>query len=273
MSQRLNPNSARYWFPKVAAARIPVPKTKFLRMAKGPLWKMLDGAMPIGSEASSLQSMVTKTIEIQKLWRGPPLFVRSDLASAKHDGPIAYQIPRNATPGTVVRVLRNTFEDNLMKDQNPDWFMIREWLDLVYCFRAFVGHPIAQEWRYFATSEKVVCKHFYWPEDSITFLDKRAHEPADWRKQLAKLASISPPAILSDYAVKAAKVCNTVPMWSVDFAHDIHGDWYLIDMAVAKDSSHGWDGCPIPNNEKREEKPSVDLSELTEVMPVERRGS
>jgi hypothetical protein len=261
MTQRLNPNSARYWFDHINSARIPVPKTKFIRMAKGPLWKMMDGSE---ADEPSLRNMVDRILELQNRWNGAPLFIRSDLASAKHDGPAAYQIPRNATKETVVRAIMNTFEDNLMKDQDPEWFMIREWLDLVHSFRAFAGHPIAQEWRYFATPDKVVCKHFYWPEEAISFWDrKRSPEPADWRKLLSNLASQPPPDILSDYAMTAAKVCNASPMWSVDFAHDIHGDWYLIDMAVAAESFHGWDGCPIPNNHKPQppvvQSPSVEV--------------
>jgi len=42
-------------------------------------------------------------------------------------------------------------------------------------------------------------------------------------------------------AIEAAKVCDG--RWSVDFARDRSGKWWLIDMALMAASWH-WPGCP-----------------------------
>jgi len=67
----------------------------------------------------------------------------------------------------------STIEDNEMKfwmseEYPPAAFMVREFLDLDASFKAFGGLPIAREWRIFASPEKVICYHPYWPaEDAL----------------------------------------------------------------------------------------------------------
>jgi hypothetical protein len=120
-------------------------------------------------------------------------------------------------------------------------------------FKAFEGMPVSKERRYFVRDGKVVCKHPYWPEDAIY-----GHKlPPDWKLLLAamNLETGEEREQLNAYAVKFASV--NPGFWSVDFAQDARGNWWLIDAARGEVSWHAA-GCPFdPNPEpvrpKREE--------------------
>lgn len=182
---------------------------------------------------------------------GYPVFIRTDQASAKHDGPTAYLARGEAD---LLHVVRRTVEDMEMKfgfgGPTPRAFLVRKYLTLNASFSAFGQegrrHPIAREWRYFANQEGVACRHFYWPAEAIS----EAHSPTelvlDWRHRLAILAdplSKDEDEALARLAHLAASVCPDAPAWSVDFAQDQDGKWWLIDMAHAAQSWHP-DGCP-----------------------------
>ena len=108
------------------------------------------------------------------------------------------------------------------------------------------GHRVGFEWRYFATRDEVRCRHFYWPEDSIRF-DRGVPEPKDWRDELRGLAALEPPEDLGEMAMAAARACPHAEAWSVDFAKDDTGQWWLIDMALAERSFHvGHEGEEAP---------------------------
>lgn len=169
---------------------------------------------------------------------GYPVFLRTDLSSAKHEGPDAYKVEGpDDWPSRVWR----TIEDNAMKDLWPSAFLVREWLDLEAPFVAFGGHPIANEWRVFASGDRVHCHHFYWPEEAISYFP--GEEPEHWQEQLREMSYRVMPYSLRVKAKTAAQLCPEGKAWSVDFAKDKAGDWWLIDMAEAKASWHP-DDCP-----------------------------
>lgn len=79
----------------------------------------------------------------------------------------------------------------------------------------------------------------YWPEDAIKFYGhSKIWESTNWREQLQELNTESEIeiTILTNYAEKVASVLDGA--WSVDFAKDKEGKWWLIDMALAKESYH-----------------------------------
>jgi hypothetical protein len=235
----VNPTSANYWLPLIEGAGLPVPRTltvdsydhrAMLGVFYGEDWD--------GYDAFS-EDICKAAMDV-----GLPVFIRTDMGSAKHNGPVSYRLDR-AEPIVLTPLLRDLVEDQESKfwlepDATPSTILVRRWLDLDASFEAFgwrgnPGHPIAREWRLFATAEGVECVHFYWPEHAI-----EEHNPTEenWRELLAEMASEPVPAELTEVAVRAAAVCDACPMWSVDFAQDIHGRWYLIDMAEGDKSWH-----------------------------------
>lgn len=221
--------SARHWLPRLAAAGISVPDTVIMPYDHRAVVAMMEGA----DDDRAWGDLLVRCRDAAPTV-GWPVFVRTDLASAKHDGPASY---RADGPEDLPRVLSFTVEDSEVKfwpgGPTPSAILLRRWLDLDAPFRAFGGHPIAREWRLFASPDGVACSHFYWPADAILDPD-RPH----WEFLLAGLAADTPTVDLRGLAVRAAAACPEVPAWSIDFAADVHGTWHLIDMAPADLSWH-----------------------------------
>jgi hypothetical protein len=231
----MNHNSALIWLPRIIEAALPTPRTMIVRYTHGDLVNVFDGENP--PEYIKLCDAVKtacKTI-------GYPVFIRTDLSSAKHDGPTAYRIDGDKD---ILRCVYATLEDNEMKfwleSEGPKAILVREWLDLESPFSAFNHHPISREWRFFANAEKVICFHPYWPESSIQFY-AGMKEPDDWRGALKILHKV-PDNVeeLKAMAAKAAGLYGVVA--SIDFARDKGGKWWLTDMAMAEGSFH-WEEC------------------------------
>jgi len=230
-------NSALYWFPRIEQAELKVPKTIFVTYNHNKWIEAVEG------ELDSYKSVIEKTlseIEIAAQEIGYPVFFRTDLASAKHSGTEAYLIKNK---DDILRVIWAAVEDNELKlwmsPDQPSAFMIREFINLDAPFIAFGGHPIAREWRYFTYNNEVLCKHFYWPEDTIKFFTSEYHsgnEPDNWKQQLASLNT--PVPNLDQEAVSAALNCDDYNFWSIDFAQDKSGQYWLIDMALGENSWH-----------------------------------
>lgn len=231
-------NSALIWLPKIQEAKLPSPKTVVVNYSHYSILNIFDN-IPC-KEFENLIVSVEKACDEM----GYPCFIRTDLSSAKHAGPSAYKVNE---PSEVGQVLFATLENNEMKfwlaKEKPEAILIREWLNLESPFDAFNGHAIAREWRFFADSEKVICFHPYWPEDSIQFY--KNDEPENWEGKLAELHK-EPSELqeLKAMAVIAAKEYGYTA--SIDFAKDINGKWWLTDMAVAEDSYH-WESCEMLN--------------------------
>lgn len=236
-------NSARYWLPRIsaeAALASHLPRTEVVLYDHTSIRGVLDGEGE-GSGWSTLVDQVTRAAHSI----GWPVFIRTDLASAKHSGPEAYLALSQAD---VARVLYLTVEDNELKlflsPDQPSAFLIRQYLMLEAPFRAFFGLPIAREWRFHANAQAILCAHPYWPEASIKFRRGRG-EPAGWKDQLRALHRPPAGAVwtrLSRLARTAAAAADPNQAWSIDFAKGRDGKWWLIDMALSKNSWH-WPEC------------------------------
>ena len=238
-----NPNSALIWLPKIIEAGLPVPRTEIVPYCHDLVMPIFDGKE--SAELDRLEGAVKDAGE--KI--GYPVFIRSDLTSAKHSGPKSYRANDAADVG---RVIVATVEDNELKTWldprgGPQAILVREFLILPAPFTAFHGLPISREWRFFADLERIHCSHPYWPEGP---LEGQPGLPENWRELLAELQqpSIQHKA-LEGMAVQAAAACGG-GVWSMDFAQDASGKWWLIDMAVAGDSWH-WPGCPNSNEKEK----------------------
>jgi hypothetical protein len=243
-------NSALHWFPPLVEAGLPVPRTVVVEFEPGDLFAIVDGKPP--SDAYPVDTMVAAVKEV-----GTPCFLRTDLSSAKHDGPSTYRIDA-ATKDVVCWAAARTFEENVMKMmfEMPLAFMFREWLDLAYYFTAFRGHRIAREWRYFVEDSKITDRYFYWPwhavEDHLDpnpIIDpQKAYELS---LDLSRELTTEERTPLNAMAVEAARAVGGGD-WSVDFAQDKNGRWWLIDMALAASS---W--RPSKTSKPKSEPPDV----------------
>ena len=236
----MNPNSALIWLPKIVAAGLPTPRTEIVEYGHHSIASIFDGAKSVVFE--NLVAGVVGACERI----GYPVFVRTDLASAKHSGPGAYRISNETE---VASRMYATLEDNEMKfwleAEGPKAILVREWIAFDSPFSAFADHPINREWRFFADGNHVFCFHPYWPEDAITFYADAMVAPIDWRERLRELHKV-PDCIdeLKELSIRAAALYGATA--SVDIAQDKHGKWWVIDMALAEGSVH-WQGC---ENEK-----------------------
>jgi hypothetical protein len=250
--EEFNVLSAAYWFPQIWAnsgtlGPVALPETRFSRLPAN-YWPVLDGLPPRGWDR-----MLAELDRGAKAVGGYPVFVRSDLASAKHRGVTAI---RASSAADLPELAQGIVEDNAIKDLDPAFLVVRPWIEIRSRFNAFHGLPIGAEWRVFATASRVICEHFYWPEDAIHFSRVAAAEPPGWREMLAELKRERPPPAIGPAAVRAARLCGRAKSWSVDFAQDVSGRVWLIDMATADRSSHPWSGCELPNNHRSAESES-----------------
>lgn len=233
-----NPNSATIWLPAIEAAgprEMRVPKTIMVPYSHASVACFIDD----GSGKQEDWDAVVSGVKDAANAIGYPVFIRTDLASAKHSGIKAI---RATCQDDVERCIAEVVIDNEMKfgfgDIGPTHIMVRQWLNLHHTFTAYHGLPIAREWRFFADGERVICCHPYWPEGAV---GEGKPSVCDWRERLHDI-SAPPPMGLKGLAIKAAEACGG-DRWSVDFAVDYVGDWWLIDMARMERSWH-WPGCP-----------------------------
>lgn len=239
----MNANSALYWLPRIEAAGLPVPKTVVVPYDHQKVLLGMYGESEVGPPIQEVLSAAKPL--------GDVVFIRGDQTSSKHSGPGGYRF-RTAEAEKLARLLCWNVEDaegKLMFEDCQEAFLVRKWLDLETSFGAFgygpegsEPHPIAREWRFFADRDGVICHQPYWPARAI---DGQTTE-ADWEAKLRHLNRDLSPAeeeLLSGMAVAAATACPLAKSWSVDFACDTSGKWWLIDMAVAAASYH-YEDCP-----------------------------
>lgn len=169
----MNPNSAYIWFPPIQAAGLPVPRTEIVRYNPQDLFPMLDGQKY--GDGFPLDEMHAACERI-----GFPVFVRSDLSSAKHANKRAWLVEDK---DSLLAAVYETFEDNELKwlASETSAFMLREYLPLKHSFIAFGGLPISRERRYFVEQDGAKCSHPYWPEDAF---EHQFNLPENWKESL-----------------------------------------------------------------------------------------
>lgn len=230
----MNPGSASYWYPRIMGQLgFPSPRTVIVPMDFNALAR---SAAPQPEPPPPLTDILKACDDI-----GYPVFIRSDLASAKLLGPNAYRADK---PEDVQRAVLGTAAAWLglaTKSPAPEAILVREWLDLDTAFTAFNGHKIAREWRVFATPNRHLCTHFYWPHEAV---QPGSPDRTDWADALWAVRAEPPPdAALNTSAVTVARLCREAPAWAVDFARDTKGAWWVIDAEPAAGASH-FGFCP-----------------------------
>jgi hypothetical protein len=227
MEEIINKSSMLYWLPLIRDLPIPQPRTEFV-LSKDDWWKYLDGERLPEQDIKTLKEAIKRM--------GYPVFIRTDLASGKH------QFLSSSYIDNEDKITQNLFgliEQNALRDLWFDSIVVREFIYLDYRFEAFDGLPIGCERRYFIKDGEVVCHHPYWIEDAIRFYrQSKRWENTTWRKWLQELNTESDIEIriLTNYAEMVAFVLDGA--WPIDFARDKGGKYWLIDMAQAEQSWH-----------------------------------
>ncbi len=232
MDEGISKTSMLYWYPRVQGLGIPLPRTEIVEVPFNHLISVLDGKrLP--------KRYVTKIIEASAKI-GYPLFLRTDMGSAKHSWERTCYVPEGKSLFKHIwALIDETLAAGMFGELDPNALVFREMLQLNSFFTAFSGLPISCERRYFIKDGKVACHHPYWIQDAIERSWKQPSEP-DWKERLFTLNKEGKEEItlLSEYATKVSEVLDGY--WSVDFAEVKGGglNWRLIDMAEGEKSWH-----------------------------------
>lgn len=229
-TQEVSKTSMLFWWPKVKGLHIPVPKTEVVEVPYQHLVGMLDGK-------SLPDEYKVRIIGVGRQMKYP-LFLRTDMGSAKHQWEKTCFVSEEAKLFSHIWALINeTLTAGMFGELDPNALVLREYLPMDSAFIAFAGLPISRERRYFIRDGKVECHHPYWPKEAFGTLWRAPSEP-DWEERLGALNKESREEVklLTGYSVAVGRVLSG--FWSVDYAKTKDGTWHLIDMAEGEKSWH-----------------------------------
>lgn len=210
----MNLNSMKYWFPKLETLGLPVPRTIFTEINPS-------------------------MIQVAAEQIGYPVFIRTDLCSGKHDWEKSCYLQDDKN---IVAHIQTILDANVrwkMLGIEPEVMVVREFLRLKTAFIAFAGNmPINKEFRYFVEEGSILCSHPYWPITAFNNHPARMTYDSNWSEKLSILSILEKDSkvILDRYAETIAKSFSGC--WSVDFAQDVAGKWWVLDMALGENSYH-----------------------------------
>lgn len=229
-------NCLSYWYPKLKLAGLPVPDTRIVP-APHDLDNLLDGNLPVGW-GGFVKDLKDKALVVGGGW---PVFLRTGYGSGKHLWrQTCYVENVDLIDKHVQALVEWSHSVDIMGLPTGVW-AVRQMIPTEPLFHAFWGMPITREFRVFATTSDVGWRyvdHFqpYWPPDAI-----QRPTRDDWRERLEK-ASLLSTRERGKLASLAASAVEAVGggAWSVDFLQDVHGEWWLTDMADGAQSFR-WD--------------------------------
>lgn len=236
-------SSMLYWYPKIIG-RLRTPKTVLLPIPTKDHHRMreiLDG--------KPFPKRIEKKILLKGEEIGYPLFLRSDQGSGKHEWRDTCYVPNEESLISHVISLLEWHECAGIMGLWWDALVFREIIPLESRFTAFHGMPVSRERRVFVRDGVIECIHPYWPEDAI-YEDRENPLPADWKAQLHYLNDMCGEEI-GQLSFMGKIFGEQLPgYWSVDFACDIHGAWWMIDAARGELSWHPSDCQYCPEEQK-----------------------
>ena len=228
-------DSAKFWLPQLELHPDPwlrgiIPQTAVVDYNEELLSPSLRGEH--SDEYDRLYYAVEKVIGLAFQ---TPVFIRTDITSAKHAGKSAYKV---SNYDELNHALLTTLSHSQLKTYHGKMkasaILIRPWLDIKATRTAFNGLPIGKEWRIFVDQRDVQCSHGYWPKEALDGHMDDGQPPSapsgDWSEYWIRTDVL-------DAARKAAKAMGQLK-WSVDFAEDVNGKVWLLDMATAMNSYH-----------------------------------
>jgi len=226
-----------YWFPKIEAAGLPVPRTTLLTMprdALSDLFLFFDGEKPKGLAEPFFEEVKSAAAKI-----GYPIFLRTGHTSGKHDWErTCFVSGPNDVLSHVVNLIEFSEMASLIGMPLEIW-AVREMLQTIpfgTCKR-YHNMPICREFRFFVDDGEIQCWHPYWPLDSL--LKQGRAEFPNRIFDYGEFCALENETPLREIAIAAGKAVGGA--WSVDLLETENG-WFLIDMAEAHKSWH-WPEC------------------------------
>lgn len=226
--------SMDHWWPRLAQADVPTPQTVRVGMQE----QQVEDSSNVAGGFTVKRPDTADVIDAIETVGGPPAFLRTDQASAKHRMEEASKVD-SLDEETVGLHVWEVIEFNEMAGffgLPYETFYVREWLDLLSYYTAFSGTPIAAELRFFILDGTVEQSGFYWPQDAIRRPDRDDWQDAHERlkQQTFRDGTFNAAEVLAD------RVADEFDdgYWSADFALSDDGQWYCIDMAPGELSWH-----------------------------------
>jgi hypothetical protein len=240
MSDVIDRNCLSYWFPRLQAAGVPVPRTEIVRTTCD-LTLLLDGQVPEGWGAFLADLAVAIGRLTDNASPTPSLFLRTGQGSGKHDWKRTCYLDLAARDAIAAHVAALVEWSHLVDffGLAHDVWCIREMLPVqpVVVLPRYGDMPLVKEVRCFVRGGRVVCSHSYWPLGAIRDgLDPaEAHLAATY----AGLLDCDPTDYYawSELAQKVATTFADDGAWSVDLLSTRRG-WVVTDMAEAHRSYH-----------------------------------
>lgn len=236
-------NCLSYWFPRLVAAGVPVPRTEVVRWPGG-VWNLamlLDGHTPHGL-GPFLDELRAAALRISPVG---PWFLRTGQGSGKHDWSRCCHLTDLANLADHVGNLVSWSHLVDVLGLRHDVWAVREMLPTrpVAVLPRYAGFPLVPEVRAFVRGGRVACHHDYWPAGAVQD-GLPAGTDAITAGAVAAAASVRGPAL--DDALRLAGVVarafDADGAWSVDLLPTDRG-WFVTDMAEAARSFH-MPGCP-----------------------------
>ena len=238
-------NCLSFWFPKLLAAGLPVPRTEIVDIGYeewGRLRSALEGE-PVVYSTAKIEEAVDRI--------GRPCFLRTGQTSGKHQWKGTCYIGEGADISRHVFALVEYSECAGFMGLPANVWCARELLPTKPLMRCdgYGDMPVCKEFRFFVRDKDVVCWHPYWPLDS---LKQGMHEPPpDIGKAYTELRFTKTIDVREMFDLASLAGAALGGEWSVDILETERG-WYITDMAVAGDSFH-WEGCEKAAQFKRSE--------------------
>ena len=256
----MDKNSLLYWYPNIKDLDIPQPRTEVVMFTEEEFETSFEGcpkswvAMPTKFKFNK-KTLTAKVQDCIDNHFSLPVFIRSDLSSAKHrwDKACFYDGSRDLWKHLFAIIIFNHCADFMGLCFTS--MAVREFIPMATGFTAFYGDmPVNPERRYFIKDGEVICHHAYWIKEAIAASKPPSIE--NWEEVADQLNTETDEEIklLSGYALKVAKVLDG--FWSVDFCKALDGRWILIDLALGEQSWH-------PEECEESQHPAVDIFETT----------
>ena len=229
-----DPTCVSYWFPRLEAAGLPVPRTTFVSMSRDAfrdVFNIFDGKPVEGPVNEFLRELDAAAARI-----GYPVFLRTGYTSAKHSWARTCHLMDPADLLSHVAGIVEFSECASFIGLPCDWWAVRELLPtipLAIC-PDYEGMPVCREFRCFVADGTVRCVHPYWPLEALERGGGVAPEEV-----AAQLASCADEQSVRALASRAGAAVGGE--WSVDVLETQRG-WFVTDMAEAERSWH-WPGC------------------------------
>jgi hypothetical protein len=244
-----DPTRLSFWFPKLEAAGLPVPKTILVEATKEECLNALS-IIGDGKESKEIHDLVRRITDAAD-HVGWPFFLRTDYTSAKHSWEKSCYVKDSASLLDHVLEIVEYSECASFIGEPYDIWAVRELLPTIphgIC-KSYDNMPLCREFRVFVDNEKIECWHPYWPMDAIEQGDVEFDDESGYLDVID--LDDDEKVVVLDLASKAGAAVGG--RWSVDILETEKG-WYITDMALANVSYH-WPDCP--NNPEKEEDDEI----------------